>query len=319
MNPAFDGLKKRYSQVRSDLRMAAGTLLLIKGLREFFRETVTLEQATEEIKIALDRREDRFLELIRAQVYNRKSSPYLKLLQMAGCDFADLQAQVRQHGLEKTLERLASEGVFLTSDEFKGKKEVVRGRQSFRTSPTDLELQASARGLIVTQSSGTSGQAQRYPLSLDRLVFAAHSTSIFFSAHDLFHYAHAVYDAPLPSDAAIRLLLTFAKAGVRVDRWFAPRLPMGAWPEAAYHYLMTYLIVLAVKRFGPGSPWPEFVDTEEAHRIVDWITDKKPADKPRCVRTTASNAVRIARAASRLRMRGTGSYRLRLWESSLHR
>lgn len=297
MNPAFNRLKKSYSQIRSDLRMAAGTLVLIKGLREFFRETITLEQATEEIKIALDSREERFLELIRAEVYNRKSSPYLKLFHMAGCDFADLQAHVRQHGLEKTLERLASEGVFLTSDEFKGKKEVVRGRQAFRISPTDLQLQASARGLILNQSSGTSGQAQRYPLSLDRLVFVAHSISIFFSAHDLFDYAHAIYDAPLPSDAAIRHLLTFGKSGVRVDRWFARQVPMGAWPEAAYHHLMTYLIVLAVKRFGPGAPSPEFVDAEEPHRIVDWITDKKPTDRPRCVRTTASNAVRIVRAA----------------------
>jgi len=42
---------------------------------------------------------------------------------MAGCDFPELQSYVRRHRLKKTLEKLAEEGVYLTQDEFKGKKE----------------------------------------------------------------------------------------------------------------------------------------------------------------------------------------------------
>jgi hypothetical protein len=126
MIPAFDFLKS-HSQWTSDLRAGRGMLSLVAGLREFFRDPVTPEKAGEEIRRAVETRGQRFLDLVRTQVYDREGSPYLKLFRMAGCDFADLQAQMRRHGLEKTLEKLTEEGVYLTQDEFKGKKEIVRG------------------------------------------------------------------------------------------------------------------------------------------------------------------------------------------------
>jgi hypothetical protein len=169
MNPAFETLKKSYAQLGSDLVAAKGMLSLVVGLRKFFREPVTFQKANEEIKRALETREQRFLDLVRTQIYDREGSPYLKLLQTAGCDFADIEGHVRRGGLEKTLERLAKAGVYLTSDESKGKTEVVRGGVSVRISPEDLELQNPGQGLILTQSSGTSGQPQRYALSLDNM------------------------------------------------------------------------------------------------------------------------------------------------------
>jgi hypothetical protein len=298
MISAFAGPKKSYSQFGSDLRAARGMLSLVAGLREFFREPVTPEKAKEEIRRAVEFREQTFLDLVRTQVYDREGSPYLKLLRMAGCDFADLQTHICRHGLEKTLEKLAKEGVYLTQDEFKGKKEVVRGTRSFTVSRKDLQLQDADRGLILTQSSGTRGQPQRHALSLDRLAATSSlSTAIFFSAHDLFSYSHAIYDAILPTTGGIRYLLRFAKNGIKVDRWFAREVPMNSWPEAAFHHLTTSLIVLATKFFGPGSPWPEFLDGQEVGRIVNWIAEKKQVGKACCVRTTASNAVRIARTA----------------------
>lgn len=301
MHPAFNGLKKNYSQLGSDLKAARGMLSLVCGLREFFREPVTLEKAKEEIQRALETREQRFLDLVRTQVYDREASPYLKLFRMAGCDFADLQTYICRHGLEKTLEKLAQEGVYLTQDEFKGKKEVVRGTLSFTVSRKDLQLQDADRGLILTQSSGTRGEPQRYALSLDRLATSSSlSTAIFFFAHDLFRYSHAIYDAILPTTGGIRDLLRFAKIGIKADRWFARRVPLNSWPEAAFHHLTTSLIVLATRFFGPGSPWPEFLDGQEVGRIVDWIVEKKKIGRACCVRTTASNAVRIARTAQKV-------------------
>jgi hypothetical protein len=101
MNRRFNALKKSYSQLRSDLRSAQGMLSLVAGLREFFREPVTLQKANEEIKRALETREQRFLDLVQTQVYGRERSPYLKLLHMVGCDFVDLESHVRRKGLEK--------------------------------------------------------------------------------------------------------------------------------------------------------------------------------------------------------------------------
>jgi len=276
-------------------------LSLVAGLRGYFRDPVTPEKASEEIRRAVETREQRFLELVRTQVYDRETSPYLKLFRMAGCDFADLQSHICRHGLEETLEKLAEEGVYLTQDEFKGKKEVVRGAQSFAVSRKDLQLQDADRGLILTQSSGTRGEPQRFALSLDHLATSSSlSTAIFFSAHDLFRYSHAIYDAILPTTGGIRYLLRFAKIGIKTDRWFARRVPLNSWPEAAFHHLTTSLIVLGTKFFGPGSPWPEFLDGHEVGRIVNWIAEKKRVGEACCVRTTASNAVRIARTAQEM-------------------
>lgn len=106
MEACLESLKKHYQQFRADLGDAnlRGMLPLAKALQEFFRERITLEQADEEIKRMLNRREERFLELVRTHVYERPDSPYLKLLKLAGCDFADLKVHVHRDGLEGTLE-----------------------------------------------------------------------------------------------------------------------------------------------------------------------------------------------------------------------
>src|SRR5574341_988450 len=132
----FDPLKRNCSQLTSDLK---GMCNLAKAVRPFFQERVTLQQAKQEINQGFDQREERFLELVRSQIFERPTSPYLKLLRIAGCDFSDLQTQVRRRGVEETLKQLAEEGVYFTSEEFKGKKAVVRGSHSFRIQPGSFD------------------------------------------------------------------------------------------------------------------------------------------------------------------------------------
>jgi hypothetical protein len=115
-------LKDKYRQLKSGLGMIGSTLALVAALPRFLRDPITVQRAEEEIKRLLHNRVDRFLELIRTQVYERPGSVCLRLLKHAGCEFSDLQTHVHRHGLEATLGKLAKEGVFLTSDEFKGKR-----------------------------------------------------------------------------------------------------------------------------------------------------------------------------------------------------
>lgn len=169
----------------------------VSALRRCFRDRVTLARAEDEIKRALDHREERFLEVARTLIYPRPASPYRILLDHAGCAFADLQRHVRGHGLEATLARLAQEGVYLTASEFKGKSDVVRGTTAFRVSPADLARPDSAPGLIV-QSSGTSNAPQTGHVALDWLSIWTPSKGVFLAAHDLLSSSHAVYDNILP-------------------------------------------------------------------------------------------------------------------------
>jgi hypothetical protein len=105
------------------------------ALPKFLRERVTVQGAEEQIKRALNARADAFLSLARARIYDSPDSPYRPLLEHAGCEFSDLRTHVRRYGLEGTLEQLAREGVYLTSDEFKGKKAVVRTLRIRRKAP----------------------------------------------------------------------------------------------------------------------------------------------------------------------------------------
>jgi hypothetical protein len=308
MNLSFDALRKYRLQLGSDLNMARGMLSFVAGLRGFFREQVTLQQANETLKRSLDQREQAFLDLVRTHVYCRTESPYLKLFRMAGCDFADLETHVRRRGLEKSLQKLAEEGGYLTADEFRGKKDVIRGGQRFRVSRKHLEVQDLNQGMILTQSSGTKNQPLRHPLSLGRLEQMSVLTCIFLSAHDLLSHTHAIYDAILPASGGIRHLLRYAKCGTRVDSWYAPRVPMNDLPEAAFHYLMMYLVVMVSKLCaGTGVPWPQFLDRRDPRRIVHWAVEKMRSGESCCVRTVVSNAVRVAHAAKEMGVSLKGS------------
>jgi hypothetical protein len=291
-------LKERYRTLRAEMKNAhlKSLFTLAGAVRRFVSERVTLERAEREVKATLESRGQIFLDLARARIYARPESPYLKLLKFAGCDYADLVEHVRRDGLEATLEELARKGAYLTADEFKGKKEVARGSLSFRVSPGDLENNSPSSGLV-TESSGTSNRPLRTAASLEQLADWVLTQCIFFAAHDLFSYSHAVYDAILPAGGGIRNLLSNARMGIATERWFARNTPHNTPAGAWYQYLLTYWIVLAGKRFGPGFPRPEFIGIEEVDRIIDWVQEKKRQGKRCCITTAASNATRIARRA----------------------
>jgi hypothetical protein len=292
----FESVKRDFSQLGSDLQ---GLFTLVSAVPQFFQERVTLQRAEEEIKKAFDYRDERFLELVRSQIFERPTSRYLELLRFAGCEFSDLQAQVRRSGVEGTLEQLAREGVYFTSEEFKGKKEVIRGGQSFRVVPKFFDNSGVSTGYR-TQSSGTTNDPIRSFVSLDLLAIRTPATYVFFVAHGLFSHAHAMYDAILPGSAGINNLLIYAKMGVLADRWFARKVPIKSTLEGGYHLLTTQLIVLAAKYFNPGFPKSEFIDTRETDRIVRWVAENQCRKKACCITTAASNAARIARIASGL-------------------
>jgi hypothetical protein len=289
--------KRNYSRLSSDLKDRLRQNYRLAGaLPEFLRRRVTVEQAKEEIKKALENRAERFLELMQDRVYARPDSPYLKLLKIAGCEFSDLQAEIRRSGLEKSLERLARAGVYLTAEEFKGKKEVRRGGESFRVSLNGVQPAEPPIG-FGTQTSGSSNAPMRSIVPLERIAVQAWEVAVFFSAHGLHGHSHAIYDAILPAGGGMRNLLIYAKLGIATERWFARKVPSKNHLGRTYHYLNTYLIVMMGKWRGPGFPRPEFIDIGDMGRVVRWISAMRAQGKSCCIRTSASSATRIAQVA----------------------
>ncbi|MGH2402924.1 MAG: hypothetical protein ACRDGN_00525 [bacterium] len=135
-----------------------------------------------------------------AEVFGAAGSPYRPLFESVGCDYSDLAATVRRVGLEKTLTQLAREGVYLTSDEFKGKRPVVRRGRTFRVTPDEF-LPGDLRSGFFTASSGTRDRPVRSFITLDWLAARALAMTLWFETHGLRGRTHAIYEGILPSGA----------------------------------------------------------------------------------------------------------------------
>jgi hypothetical protein len=293
------GLKENYHQLRSDMLNVKRTLALAAGLPKFFRERITLRQAEERLKRLLESRFDRFLELARTQIYQSPGSPYLKLVRHAGCEFSDMESSVKRHGFDETLAKLAGEGVYLTSDEFKGKTEVTRGGMSFCVSPQDFDRPHSSAG-ITMQSSGTRNSPVSTFSSLEWLTLQGLGEAFFYSAHNLFSYAHAVYEPVLAG--RMKPVLIKGKLGIPTDRWFALNVGAHSPLQARYHYLNARLVAKMGRWFGPGTANPQYLDPGNLEPILEWIRESRGKGKNCCIMTVVSKAVRIARTALETRL-----------------
>jgi hypothetical protein len=266
---------------------------LLRPLTRFLRDRSDIAHIVETLKQGVASRDERFLAVMRERVYARRESPYLKLLEHAGCDYADIEAEVRRRGLDETLRRLAGAGVYLTSEEFKGKIDVARGATRFRVRPADFGSGENSAGYTIHTSGMTQGPIA-LNTSLDWLAARTYITGAFFAAHNLFSSVHAMYDSILPGPGGINNLLIYNRLGVASERWFARTVP---GLRQLHNYVMTYAIVLTARYAGPGFPAPEFIDVRDVARIVDWLEGKIREGKTPCLTAAASNAARVARAA----------------------
>jgi hypothetical protein len=284
---------------RNILRKLVLPFTLPLNLRKFFNEKMTLKKAQEEMEKGIASREERFLEIVQMQVYNRPGGSYNKLMKWAGCEFHDLRSLTLQNGLESALEKLAKEGVFLTAPEFKGKTDVIRGNVSFRVESSEFQP-FDLKPAFVTQSSGTSNRPQVSISALDWFTYDTVTTGVFVLAHGFHSRRHAVYEPILPGVGEVVFMMMLAKLGIACDRWFARRVPIETMLEKVYCYTTAYELSLTGRLFGPGFASPEFLDHEDLHPIVNWVAENNRAGQLTCIRTVASNAARIARVALEL-------------------
>ena len=281
---------------------ATGLYRLGRALPPFYDTCPTLQKAKEEIRVGVEQRGETFLAVARERIYGDPTSPYLRLLRLAGCEFGDLAHSVRQTGLEATLERLAAEGVYLTVAEYRGNTDVMRDGDAFRVTPELFQRRDGAPGILI-QTSGSTGQPIGSTASLARLAFSVRPLMAFFAAHGLFDASHALVDAVLPGSGGTCCMLIYTKIGVVPKRWFARTVPNKSRAGALYHWFSTKLIVELVRKYGPGFPAPEFVGLAE---ILDWISHERAAGRRCCITASSSNAVRIAGRAARAAVRLDG-------------
>ncbi|MBI4574508.1 MAG: hypothetical protein HY713_14620 [candidate division NC10 bacterium] len=268
------------------------TARFLSRLPAFLRKPVSTTEARAIIRRRLARREADFLALLRRAVYAHPASPYRALLRLAGCEYGDLERLVVQDGVESALRMLYRDGVYLTVEEFKGRRSVIRNGVTIPVDPWQLQNPDSAAHLSA-QSSGSRGP--RTPVSLDLVWVAdeAVNRGVTLAARGDRPPRLAYWDVP---GGTLYPLLAYAKCGAPPLRWFSPVDP--AAPDLHPRYRWSARAIRWASRIA-GAPLPraEHVPVSDPLPIARWMASVLETGGIPFLLTYSSPAVRLCQAA----------------------
>jgi len=266
---------------------------LLWSLPGFLRNPVTPEQARGILRRRLDQREAEFLALVRRSVYEHADSPYRELLRAAGCEYGDLEKLVAQEGVEGALEALFRRGVYLTIDEFKGRKPAIRGSATITVTPSRLRNPLSSAH-IQAQSSGSRGPSTAVGIDLAHMRDEAVDWGLFLDARGGRGWVHASWG--IPGSATVRLLLRLGGCGILPTRWFSQVDPTS--PELHPRYRWSERIMrLSSLVAGRPIPPPQHVPLEDPLPLAHWMAGVLQRGAIPHLNTFSSAAVRLCQAA----------------------
>jgi hypothetical protein len=274
-------------------------------LRGFLRQRITLEEARAILQKRLAEREANFLRVAQRGIYANPRSPYLELLKYAGCEFGDLQREVKTRGLEGALRALRESGVHLTFEEFKGRTAVVRGGREFAIRPEAFE-NPHLGAYYYAQSGGSTGSGTRVAVDLEHLADQAPFNMINHHVHGVLHVPTIIWRGVLPDGTGINNVLRPALFNQIPVRWFTfPTTRNLVRPSLLTRLATPYIINLA-RLYGAPVPSPEPVPLDEAIVIARAIAETRQAHAACLVRAHVSMALRICLAAQQAGLDFTG-------------
>jgi hypothetical protein len=259
----------------------------------FLRRPITRNGAQAGLRRRREQRERGFLELVRRAVYGTAGSPYRALLDHAGCELGDLERLVRQDGVESALRSLFRVGVYLTVDEFKGRRPVVRGSLARSIDPAGFQNPRSA-GHVPAQSGGSRSTGTAILMDLDFIREAAEDTRLLFDAWGGIEWTRAVWQ--VPGSGVIARLLEYAAFGAPPVRWFSQVDPEAPYIHSRYRW-SAQLLRAAGWMAGRAFPRPEYVSVDASLPICRWMADVLAKGRTPHVHCYVSSATRLCHAA----------------------
>lgn len=283
---------RRMNALLNDLRMF---VRYARGLNGYFRRPLTPEQCYQMLTHQLETRDESFLRIMERGIYANPRSPHLKLLRHAGIEFGDVVRLVGQLGVEGALGQLYESGVYVTLDEFKGRRPVERPGLHFAVQPQDFDNPLLAKH-YEARSGGSRGVGTRVIIDLDLLTHEAAYLHFFLAAFNLTQRSIGVWREVPPVTAGMKLLLRYARLGKPVEKWFSPSKPV-LKPETLKFLIFTDYTVYASRILGRPLPKPEYVPLEKACKVAFWLAVKKKEGIPAVLDANASSGVRVCIAA----------------------
>ncbi|MGD9508093.1 MAG: hypothetical protein AB7I59_18220 [Geminicoccaceae bacterium] len=286
-------------QVRVAARLAG-------RLRGYVRRQLSPEAIRRLVAAGLQEREQRLLRMLEHVVFGRPENPYGRLFAHAGIGLAEMRGWLAEHGLETTLGTLAEAGIYLSLDEFKGRRPVRRGSLEFRTSPHDFDNPLSSRDISL-QTGGSRGGGTRIYLDLDNYGQDAAYHYLMLEAFGLLDRPAAVWAPMPPFSAGMADLLRAMKLARSPERWFAQTRP--AYDRRSWrHALLGDGLILGARLCGASPPRPEFTPLDQAHTVAEWLAAVRARGRPGVVKTNVASGIRVCLAARERGLDISGSF-----------
>jgi len=275
----------------NSLRLGAGLLGALPG---YLRQPLAVEEAREIVRRRQERRVESFLEVVRRGVFGWEGSPYRRLLDGAACEFGDVEGLVAREGVEGALFRLLEAGVYLTVDEYKGRRAVRRGSQSFDLATEELR-NPLARFHVFGSSSGSRGGGTPVLIDLAYIRACAASCCVSLEARGGAEWQKATWE--IPGAGARFRLLKYAGFGRPPVKWFSQLDvasrdldPMFRWSERAARW--------TARLAGVRLPEPVLATVEDPLPVARWMRRVLDAGQTPHSLSFVTSAVRLSRAAT---------------------
>jgi hypothetical protein len=218
------------------------------ALRRFLAERVSIDEARRLVREGIDRRDEHFLHIADRAIYRHPRSPYLAMLRMARCELPDLQAMVRDRGLDDTLTSLRAAGVYVSYEEFKGRKPIVREGRLIPSSPADFDSPLARRDFTTT-TGGSTGLALAVHQDLGYLAAMAPAHLLMLDAWGVVDFPTVHWSHILPG-AGLRFILQRVRIGQYPQFWGSAHgwFDSKSWLKysAATLYMLLWLRLLGV-------------------------------------------------------------------------
>ena len=265
------------------------------GLYGYLRQPLSQDEAERLVAAALPRRQARLLALLQ-RVYARPDDPYRALLVHAGVAYPAVEALIEREGVDGALLKLAAAGVYVSLDEFKGRRPIRRGSLELPVAPDGFAAPDGA-GLRV-RSGATRSAGTPTLIGFELLAEEAAHRSVLVGSFGHGRGPVALWLPILPGSAGISNVLRYAKLGRPPDPWFshAP-VSLGRGGQAAGQ---TRAMLRLGRLFGSALPTPEYVPLAEADRVAEWAVAHRRQGRQCQVVTYVSSAVRICATGARL-------------------
>jgi hypothetical protein len=266
------------------------------GLRRYVKHPLTHRKALDAVRQRMDGREQNFLRNARELVYAHPGSPYRGLLLWAGCQYGDLEASIRRHGIEPTLNTLKDAGVYVSLEEFKSKTPICRKGLTIEASESDFDNPHHHEVSIEASTSGSRSKGVQVAYNWDFLTEEASNELLLYEDHGLREAPLAFWLPVLPCVSGIHNLLMNLKYNKIPDKWFS-QLQTEDVNISRRNRTARNSLLFSCRILGYPVPRPEFAGVDEAEKVALWMeaTAKK---KGICtVRTYASSAVRLVQTA----------------------